>query len=94
MRKLIFFAVIAAAVFQGYVTTEGRLPALVDAPAPTPPRGGRAEVARATPKMCDGRTRCAQLHSCEEAIYFLKNCPGVKLDDDGDGVPCEAMLCR
>ena len=31
--------------------------------------------------------------TCAEAQYFLKNCPDVKMDGDGDGVPCEQQLC-
>lgn len=42
---------------------------------------------------CDGRTRCSQMNSCEEAKFFLKNCPGAKMDGDNDGVPCEKQ-CR
>lgn len=29
---------------------------------------------------CDGRTLCSQMSSCQEATYFLKNCPGTKMD--------------
>jgi endonuclease YncB( thermonuclease family) len=43
---------------------------------------------------CDGRTRCAQMTSCAEATYFLKHCPGVKMDGNNDGVPCERQWCR
>ncbi len=43
---------------------------------------------------CDGRTHCSQMRSCAEATYFLKNCPGVKMDGNGDGVPCEKQWCR
>ena len=43
---------------------------------------------------CDGRTRCSQMTSCEEATFFIKNCPGAKMDGDGDGVPCERQWCR
>jgi hypothetical protein len=43
---------------------------------------------------CDGRTRCSQMTSCDEATYFLKNCPGVKMDGDNDGIPCEQQWCR
>lgn len=43
---------------------------------------------------CDGRTRCTQMTSCAEARYFLQNCPGVKMDGDGDGEPCEDQWCR
>jgi len=43
---------------------------------------------------CDGRTYCSQMTSCEEATFFLKNCPGTKMDGDHDGVPCESQWCR
>ena len=42
---------------------------------------------------CDGRTHCSQMTSCEEATFFLRNCPGVKMDGDHDGVPCEQQWC-
>lgn len=42
---------------------------------------------------CDGRTHCAEMHSCDEAYYFLRNCPGVKMDGNRDGVPCEVQWC-
>jgi cold shock CspA family protein len=42
---------------------------------------------------CDGRTHCSQMTSCREAKFFLANCPGVKMDGDNDGVPCEQQLC-
>jgi len=43
--------------------------------------------------VCDGRVYCSQMHSCEEATYFLEHCPGVKMDGEGDGVPCEKQWC-
>lgn len=42
---------------------------------------------------CDGRTYCSQMTSCEEAEYFLRNCPGVKMDGNNDGEPCESQWC-
>jgi hypothetical protein len=42
---------------------------------------------------CDGRTYCSQMNSCAEATYFLRNCPGVKMDGDNNGVPCEKQWC-
>lgn len=42
---------------------------------------------------CDGRTTCSQMTSCEEATYFLQHCPTVKMDGDGDGIPCEQQWC-
>lgn len=52
------------------------------APAPTP-----------LGFKCDGRQHCSQMTSCNEAKLFLKNCPGVQMDGDGDGVPCEQQWC-
>ena len=42
---------------------------------------------------CDGRLYCSQMTSCQEAMDFLKNCPGTKLDGDNDKVPCEKEWC-
>jgi hypothetical protein len=42
---------------------------------------------------CDGRQHCSQMRSCEEAKFFLANCPGVKMDGNRDGVPCEQQWC-
>ncbi|MCB1983320.1 MAG: excalibur calcium-binding domain-containing protein [Rhodoferax sp.] len=55
--------------------------------APTP--GASA----ASALRCDGRTRCSQMRSCEEATWFLRHCPGVRMDGNGDGVPCERQWC-
>ena len=43
---------------------------------------------------CDGRTHCSQMTSCEEATFFLRNCPNVKMDGNNDGVPCEKQWCK
>ena len=43
---------------------------------------------------CDGRIHCSQMSSCAEARYFLANCPGVKMDGNHDGVPCEQQWCN
>lgn len=55
-----------------------------ESPAVTPP---------APAFQCDGRQKCSQMSSCSEATFFLKNCPGTKMDGDGDGVPCEMQHC-
>ena len=54
----------------------------------------RAKVPQSEPGFrCDGRTRCSQMTSCAEASYFLKQCPGTRMDGDGDGVACESQWC-
>lgn len=71
---------------------------------PDPDRPGSAARTRAAPEparsaapaarfRCDGRRHCSQMTSCEEATYFLSNCPGVEMDGDGDGIPCERQWC-
>ncbi|MDB5750996.1 MAG: cold shock family protein [Ramlibacter sp.] len=42
---------------------------------------------------CDGRQHCSQMTSCDEAYFFLANCPGVKMDGNHDGVPCQQQWC-
>lgn len=76
-----------------------------DAPIPAvAPEVGRSAQAAAPGRVappaaaagfrCDGRTHCAQMRSCEEATFFLRHCPGVKMDGNRDGVPCERQWCR
>lgn len=43
--------------------------------------------------QCDGRQHCSQMTSCNEAKFFLRNCPNTKMDGDGDGIPCEEQWC-
>lgn len=40
---------------------------------------------------CEGKTRCSEMISCEEAMFYLKNCGLTRLDGDKDGVPCESI---
>ncbi len=73
------------------------VPASVSAatPAPASPPVKARPAAPAGPSAfhCDGRRFCSQMTSCPEAKYFLANCPGVAMDGDGDGVPCEQQHC-
>lgn len=80
-------------------------PAGTSAPvAATPRNEERAQpAARPAPQpvaetkagfRCDGRIHCSQMTSCAEAKYFLANCPGVKMDGDHNGVPCERQWCN
>ncbi|WP_312333244.1 cold shock domain-containing protein [Acinetobacter variabilis] len=38
---------------------------------------------------CDGRTTCTSMTSRDEARWFIRNCPGTKMDGNNDGEPCE-----
>ena len=42
---------------------------------------------------CQGKTRCSEMVSCAEAMYYLNNCPNVEIDGDHNGIPCEKQWC-
>lgn len=82
-------------------------PVVYDSEVPSPPAAAVAQsrharridqvaaarFVRPPAGTCDGRTRCTQMNSCAEAKFFLENCPGTKMDGDGDGIPCESQWC-
>jgi len=39
-----------------------------------------------------GKVWCTEMGSYEEAVFYLRNCPGTKMDGDGDGIPCERQF--
>lgn len=43
---------------------------------------------------CQGKRYCGEMTSCDEATFYLQNCPNTEMDGDGDGVPCERQWCR
>lgn len=45
-------------------------------------------------RRCDGRTHCSHMTSCKEAMWFIQNCPGMEMDGDNDGIPCERQWCK
>ncbi|RYF28931.1 MAG: excalibur calcium-binding domain-containing protein, partial [Comamonadaceae bacterium] len=63
-------------------------------PATLPPRTRDWTPAAPSSYRCGGRTMCSQMSSCEEAKWVLKNCPGTKMDGNGDGIPCEKQFCN
>jgi hypothetical protein len=48
---------------------------------------------RPTDFQCQGKTRCTEMTSCEEALFYMENCPDTEMDGDGDGIPCESQWC-
>jgi hypothetical protein len=99
MRNLLIFLVLGVLAWQGYSAYQVRAGSssevidesessetaqLLDQEAASDTR---------SPYHCDGRVYCSQMTSCEEAEFFLANCPGVKMDGGGDGVPCEKQWC-
>lgn len=42
--------------------------------------------------QCQGKIHCSEMTSYDEAVFYLQNCPGTKMDGDGDGEPCERQF--
>jgi hypothetical protein len=98
MKKLLPFLILAALLWNGYQHFSSRPAAkAADAdPESAPTAQGFAEVAETRSEQrytCDGRKRCPQMHSCAEATWFLEHCPGMEMDGDRDGIPCEGQWC-
>jgi Excalibur calcium-binding domain len=106
MRRLLPFVVVAGLAWYGWgkyhehtdaITEESSLMETADAAEPESSRFASPEPASNTSAgafSCDGRTYCSQMTSCEEATYFIRNCPGTKMDGNNDGVPCESQWCN
>lgn len=100
MLRLIIVVMFAAIVTQGHAQEKPRrtaetLPQLAPKTSPSnPPPAFQRNSDTVGQYKCDGRTHCSQMTSCAEATYFLKHCPGVKMDGDNDGIPCEEQWCK
>ena len=64
---------------QADVDVPGSLPSEID---PSDPDRPRALLGAMTQGFSDG-----------SPAFFLKTCPGTKMDGDDDGVPCERQWC-
>ena len=97
VKQLLTFVILGVLGWYGYAKYESyratRVQEMEESVASASP-AARVEPAPASQFSCDGRTHCSEMRSCAEATYFLRNCPGTKMDGDGDGVPCEQQFCR
>lgn len=91
MRNALIVVGLGLMAWFAYTRTIGQSPAPVDSRRDD---GLNLLATEAEPQFnCDGRTHCSQMTSCEEAEFFLRNCPGVKMDGNNDGEPCESQWC-
>ena len=91
MVRIVLLALICLAAWKAYQTYR---PRQVPSQATAAPYELPVRAQSTTTFSCDGRKYCSQMTSCAEATYFLRNCPGVKMDGNNDGVPCEQQWCR
>lgn len=85
--SLIAVAAVGAYVYQQYQTREAARDRAAVEPAYAASAGGSRYV-------CDGRTHCSEMRSCEEAKWFIRHCPNTQMDGNDDGVPCETQWCQ
>ena len=102
MKKIIILLIVGVLAWKGYARYQShsvasaseQQEALVISEV-TPERKPEIALTPITASYkCDGRVHCSQMTSCEEATFFLRNCPGVKMDGNNDGVPCEMQWCK
>jgi len=93
---LIMIGLIAWAGYNRYLKSRFESPPAPEVlvPAAEPPSTESWTPPKPSAYQCDGRTMCSQMTSCAEATWVLKNCPGTKMDGNGDGVPCEQQFCN
>jgi len=100
MRRL--WLLLAVAIFFGArallhqekgIVIDSTTPVIAHPAAAVPTRLAPRVEAPASRFVCDGRTRCSQMSSCEEAKFFIAHCPNTQMDGDHDGIPCEQQYC-
>ena len=99
LRSAIVIVIIAAMAWAAYrhylkVRPGSQSRSELAVPAAEPPSTGSWTPSTPSVYQCNGRTMCSQMTSCAEATWVSKNCPGTKMDGDGDGIPCEQQLCK
>ncbi|HET9702363.1 MAG TPA: cold shock domain-containing protein, partial [Burkholderiales bacterium] len=90
LRRLAPIALLAGLGFYGWQTRDSGTTEIFHPPAPEP---AAQEVKDAPRFQCEGKVYCSQMTSCAEAMFYLYNCPGVKIDGNRDGIPCERQWC-
>jgi len=90
LEGAITLAAVAAIGLYGYQQYQTR-EAARDRPAVEPVYAAEAGDSR---YVCDGRTHCSQMQSCEEATWFIRHCPNTQMDGNADGEPCETQWCQ
>ena len=96
MKRFLIVALLAFAAWKAFGEYQKRHTADAASPAISEwiLMPAQSNAALSSSFKCDGRTHCSQMTSCAEATYFLRNCPGVKMDGNNDGVPCEQQWCN
>ncbi len=101
MKQIFLIAIVSIAAIAGYNKYQNNKmmsalqPEMDSAvnPHSTTPSSNSSNTNSDLTYSCDGRVYCSEMNSCEEATFFLNNCPNTKMDGDYDGIPCENQWC-
>jgi hypothetical protein len=93
MRNALIVIALGALAWFAYTRAGGPSTANAPLPASAEQASGLLSTEADSQFSCDGRTHCSQMTSCAEAEFFLRNCPGVEMDGNNDGEPCESQWC-
>ncbi len=85
---------VAAAVYLGKGPDISQMAQPLSGAAPEGSALARSEETAPPQFKCEGKERCPEMRSCEEAMFYLQSCPNTKMDGDADGIPCEDQWCR
>ena len=99
MLRLILVLVLASVAWYGWGKYEANVRAERAAAGHQPARKavaapGKEVVEPLTFFTCDSRSSCAQMTSCEEVRFFVKNCPAVNLGASGESPSCLKQWCK
>ena len=101
MKRILLIVILAASGWYGWGKYEAHLRSerASSVPGPSSRKAASAALAKgADPRVsfftCDGRTVCAQMTSCEEVRFFLKNCSGMNWEASGEGPSCQNQWCQ
>ncbi|MEN8179585.1 MAG: cold shock domain-containing protein [Pseudomonadota bacterium] len=86
--SIVFILVMGVFLYKNYALESSRSNAVESTPKPV------KQVKQVkTEYSCQGKVYCSEMRSCEEAMFYQRNCPATKMDGDHDGVPCERQWC-
>ena len=99
MLRFILVLVLASVVWYGWGKYNANVRAERAAAVHQPARKGAPPSAKEADEpltffTCDSRSSCAQMTSCEEVKFFVKNCPAVNLGASGEAPPCLKQWCK
>ena len=94
LAAAVFLCVVGAVIYTRFAEQSGFVDRLFSDRTPVVNRTSTDVEIAAPAFSCGGKVYCSEMTSCEEATFYIHNCPNTKMDGDNDGIPCEGQWCR